>query len=154
MTAITLRRPRFSTARTGLGLAGIAAMALASSGFIASQLVGDDTPGVVVGFYEGLFGVAFVVALNVALHGRQRATRVGLLWVVGAGLSFAVALAALYTALERISLSVAAPITGAEPLTTFLFVLLLLRGQEHITRRALAGAVLVVIGVAVVGVSA
>lgn len=129
-------------------------MALASSGFIASQLVDDATPGVVVGFYEGLFGVAFVVVLNVALRGRHRVTRAGALWVIGGGLSFAVALAALYTALERITLSVAAPITGAEPLTTFLFVLLLLRGQEHITTRALVGAVFVVVGVGIVGVSA
>ena len=64
-----------------------------------------------------------------------------------AGVVFAIAVASLYTALELAPLSIVAPLAGTEPLATYFFILLILRGQEFITLRATLGALLIVLGV-------
>ena len=51
-------------ARAGILLALLAAASFAATGFVANELVDDGAPGLVVGFYEALFGLAFVVSIN------------------------------------------------------------------------------------------
>ena len=68
-----------------------------------------------------------------------------------AGVVFALSVASLYTALEKAPLSIVAPLAGTEPLATYFFILLILRGEEFITLRATLGALLIVLGVGVIG---
>ncbi|MEE8517614.1 MAG: EamA family transporter [Dehalococcoidia bacterium] len=138
----------------GIMLASLAALSFATNGFIANHLVDDGTPGVVVGFYEASFGLMLVLAVNARnLGGRPRMTRSAALWTVLAATGFAAAFGSFYTALSRIDYSVGAPILGAVPLVSYIAVLLLLRGEERITPRALMGAALVVVGVGLIGVT-
>jgi drug/metabolite transporter (DMT)-like permease len=76
-----------------------------------------------------------------------------MLWIALAGAGFATAFASFYTALSRIDFSVGAPILGAVPMVSYVVILFVLRGEEHITPRALLGATLVVVGVGIIGVT-
>ena len=155
MSRLASRAPRPSTVTAGILLAGLAACSFASAGYVASQLVSGGVSGMTVAFYESLFGLALLFAVNMrALSRGAQPPQNGILWGLAAGVAYAFAIGAFYTSLERIPFSVAAPITGAVPLASYAFVLLLLRGTERITRRAALGAALVVAGVAMVGVSA
>ncbi len=155
MTSADRSMPVATRVTSGILLTLTAAMSFASAGFIASRLVDDATPGVAVAFFEASFGMGFVIAVNGALLRRtRRIDRGAVFWIAGAGASFAVAISAFYTSLERIPFSVGAPITGAVPLVSYAFVFVLLRGQERITPRALIGAAMVVAGVGVVGATA
>ena len=73
--------------------------------------------------------------------------------MLAAGVLFALATSSFYTALTRIDFSVAAPIVGAVPLASYLFVLIVLRGYERLTPRVVLGAALVVAGVGLIGVA-
>ena len=125
----------------------VAAVSLGSAVYIASQIINQDTPGIAVGFYEIVFGLIFILILyGRSLAQRAQAFRPALPWLVLAGGTNALGIGGFYTALAHSPLSVAAPISGMAPLFTYAFVLLLLRGQERITRRVLFGATLVVSG--------
>jgi drug/metabolite transporter (DMT)-like permease len=139
---------------SGIVFTILSGLSFAFSGFLANHLVDDGRPGVIVGFYESLFGVALVLALNVRqLRGRPQVTRPAVFWIALAAAGFATAFGSFYTALSRIDFSVGAPILGAVPMVSYLFVLFLLRGEEHITPRTLLGATLVVVGVGIIGVT-
>ena len=138
----------------GIGFAMLAAMSFASAGFLANLLVDRGIPGVIVAFYEALFGLVFVSVVN--LRARRMAVRISFVairWVALTGVLFSLATASFYTALSRLDFSVAAPIVGAVPLASYVFVLIALRGHERLTKRAIVGAVLVVAGVGVIGVT-
>ena len=152
MSAPTAVRSRTSTVTLGIVFAALAALSFAAGGFIGKQLVDDGTPGVVVAFYEVTFGLMFLtVARARNLSSGFRLERGTLKWVVIAGISFALASSSFYTALSRIDFSVGAPIVGAVPLVSYVFVLLTLRGHERLTSRSVLGAVLVVGGVGLIG---
>ena len=89
------------------------------------------------------------------LCGRPQAgpARPALAWALAAGALFAAAFGSFYTGLSRIDYSAGAPILGAVPLVSYVVLLFVLRGHERITRRALAGAFLVVAGVGIIGVT-
>ena len=143
-----------SPVTVGVLLCIVAAVSLAGAGYIASQVIERDTPGISIAFYEGIFGISFILLIrgrNLVRGGQP--SRSALPWLVLAGGCNALGVGAFYTALSHAPLSVAAPITGVTPLVAYVFVLLLLRGQERITRRVLFGAALVVSGVILVGVS-
>ena len=155
MKRLAERAPHPSVVTSGIMLAGLAGASFSGAGYVASQIVGGGVSGLVVAFYESLFGLAFLFMVNArALARGAHPPRSGILLGLAAGVAFAFAIGAFYTSLERVPFSVAAPITGSVPLASYAFVFLLLRGVERITRRALFGAALVVAGVALVGVSA
>lgn len=146
---------RRSEATTGITLTVLAALSFAASGFIAKGLIDDGVPGIIVAFYEGAFGLSLVAVTNWRnFRNGASVASAALPWMLIAGLSFAVGVGSFYTSLSRLEFSTGAPIVGAVPLASYLFVLLLLRGHERITRRALVGAVFVVAGVGAVGASA
>lgn len=132
----------------------LSGLSFASSGFFANKLVDEGTPGIIVGFYEDLFGLLLVLAINYRIF-RARPTmgRTSLTWTIAAASGFAIAFACFYTALSRIDFSVGAPILGAVPLVSYVVVLFVLRGEERITPRALLGATLVVAGVGIIGIT-
>ena len=138
----------------GILLTVVASVSFSVAGFTASQIVGDLAPGLIVAFYEAVLGVAIVSALNVSsLRGVRRLPRVAVPWILLSGAGLAMGVGSFYTALLHAPLSVAAPIVGMVPLVSYTFVLLVLRGEERITRRALVGAAMVVGGVVVIGVN-
>ena len=140
--------------KSGIIFTVLSGFSFASSGFFANELVANGHPGVIVGFYESLLGLGLVLAVNArSLGGKPQVTRNAVLWIVLAAVGFATAFGSFYTALTRIDFSVAAPINGAVPLVSYVVVLFVLRGEEHITRRALLGATLVVVGVGIIGVT-
>ena len=139
---------------SGIVFTIFAGLSFALSGFLANELVDDGHPGVLVGFYEGLGGLALVLAINVRhFRGRPEVTRRAMLWIALAAAGFATAFASFYTALSRIDFSVGAPILGAVPMVSYIVILFVLRGEEHITPRALFGAMLVVVGVGIIGIT-
>jgi drug/metabolite transporter (DMT)-like permease len=146
--------PAVSPVTLGVLFCIVAAASLASAGYIASQIINQDTPGTSIAFYEGIFGISFVLMLRArSLTRRGQLQRAALPWLILAGCCNALGIGGFYTALSHAPLSVAAPITGITPLVSYVFVLLLLRGEEHVTRRVLLGAGLVVFGVVLVGVT-
>jgi len=142
-----------SRVTSGIIFAALSAFSFGSNGFLANRLADQGNPGVVIGFYESLFGLALVLAINVHHAGRPRATRAAIGWATVAAVGFAVAFGSFYTALSHIDLTVGAPILGAVPLVSYAFILFVLKGEERITPRALVGATLVVIGVGIIGVT-
>ena len=145
---------RASTMTVGILLAFLAGTSYAVGGFLANELVDDGTPGVIVGFYEASFGLVFVLAMNVrGLRTGHRMSRNAAGWVLLASIGFATAFGSFYTALSRIDYSVGAPILGAVPLVSYVVLFFVLSGEERITRRALAGATMIVAGVGVIGVA-
>ena len=137
---------------SGIVLTVLAGLSFAVTGFFANKLVDEGAPGVVVGFYESLFGLVFVLAVNArSFRTRPTIERSSIPWIVAAAAGFAIAFGTFYTALSTLDFSVGAPILGAVPLVSYVTALFVLRGHERITPRALAGAVLVVAGVVMIG---
>lgn len=153
----------------GLVFATLAMLSFVTAGLLANHLVGRGASPVVVAFYEALFGLSFTLGIKArALSGGGLPGRglkksfpspgrplagSTLAWMLTAGVLFALATGSFYTALSRIDFSVAAPITGAVPLVSYLFVLVMLRGHERLTSRVVFGAALVVAGVGLIGVA-
>ena len=146
--------PTIDRMTSGILLTVLAGLSFATTGFFANKLVDEGAPGVVVGFYESLFGLIFVLAVNArALRARPAIERSSIGWIIAAAAGFALAFGTFYTALSTLDFSVGAPILGAVPLASYVTVLFVLRGQERITPRALIGATLVVAGVTMIGVA-
>ena len=147
-------RPDNRRITIGLVFAVLAMLSFVTGGLLANHLVDRGFSPFVVAFYEALFGLAFTLAI------RLRGLRLGrppagsaLGWMLAAGVLFALATSSFYTALARVDYSVAAPIVGAVPLASYLFVLIVLRGYERLTPRVVFGATLVVAGVGLIGVA-
>ena len=131
----------------GLTFATLAMLSFVTAGLLANHLVDGGASPLVVAFYEALFGLLFTLGVKArALRGGQAPDRTAAAWMLAAGALFALATASFYTALARVDFSVAAPVTGAVPLVSYVFVLLMLRGYERLTPRVVFGAGLVVAG--------
>ena len=138
----------------GLVFTVLAMLSFVTVGLLANHLVDRGNPPVVVASYEALFGLVFTLGIRArGLRSGRSPVGSGLGWMLGAGVLFALASGSFYTALARLDYSVAAPITGAVPLVSYVFVLLLLRGYERLTLRVVLGAALVVAGVGIIGVA-
>ena len=138
----------------GLVFAVLAMLSFVTGGLLANHLVDRGNSPVVVAFYEALFGLAFTLGIRLrGLRSGRPSVRSGWAWMLAAGVLFALASGSFYTSLARIDYSVAAPIVGAVPLASYLFVLLVLRGYERLTLRVVFGATLVVAGVGLIGVA-
>lgn len=136
----------------GLAFAAFAMLSFVTAGLLANRLVGLGAPPIVVAFYEALFGLLLTLAVRArTLRAGRRPDRAALAWMLAAGGLFAMATGSFYTALTRLDFSVAAPVTGAVPLVSYVFVLLMLRRHERLTPRIVFGATLVVAGVALIG---
>jgi drug/metabolite transporter (DMT)-like permease len=152
MTTSTPEQTSKSTVVSGIVLTILSGLSFACTGLVANALVDDGSSGVVVGFYEAVFGLLLVMGTNVReISRRPKMSRVTLGWAALAAAGFAIAFGTFYTALASMDYSVGVPILGAIPLVSYAVALVLLRGRERITRRALAGAVLVVAGVGIIG---
>ena len=141
-----------TTIASGILLTVLSGLSFAGTGFVANNLADAGNPGLIIGFYEAVFGPGLVLAFNAReLKRRPAMSRATLSWALLAAASFAVAVGTFYTGLASIDFSVGSPILGAIPLVSYAVALVLLRGEERITRRALVGAVLIVAGVGIIG---
>ena len=138
----------------GLVFTVLAMLSFVTVGLLANHLVDRGNSPVVVASYEALFGLAFTLGIRArGLRSGRPPAGSALGWMLAAGVLFALATGSFYTALARIDFSIAAPIVGAVPLASYLFVLIVLRGYEHLTPRVVLGAALVVAGVGLIGVA-
>jgi drug/metabolite transporter (DMT)-like permease len=154
MTARVTSQLHMNRMTSGIVLTVLSGFSFATGGFFANKLVDEGAPGVVVGFYESVFGLIFVLAVNArTLRAGSRFERSSIIWIVAAAAGFALAFGTFYTALSTLDFSVASPILGALPLASYVTVLFVLRGEERITPRALIGATMVVAGVTMIGVA-
>jgi drug/metabolite transporter (DMT)-like permease len=111
---------------------------------------GDTPPqvGSVITFVAGAT-VLFFAALP-SLEKDLRAPKRNLLWVAIAGLLASNGAFLSFFALARAPVTVIVPIMGISPLLTLGLTAMFLRQRERITKRTVAGAVLVVSGVLLV----
>ena len=138
----------------GLVFAVLAMLSFSVGGLLANNLVDGGASPLVVAFYEALFGLGFVLVIKArGLRSGRPPIGSALGWMLAAGVLFALATSSFYTALARMDFSVAAPIIGAVPLASYVFVLIVLRGYERLTPRVVLGATLVVAGVGLIGVA-
>ena len=145
----------------GIVLALLAALSYAAAGFIASQLVGEYAGGTGIALLESVFGLVFVLALHLGTRRRGTSSPAAgslwkgmpLVWLVLAATFSAMGVGAFYSALTYEGLSVVAPVAGFVPLVSYAFILVLMRGEERLTGRVIVGALLVVIGVVLIGLT-
>jgi len=145
---------RKNTVASGIFLTALATLSFATAGFLANQIVDQHGPGVVIAFYESVFGSLFLLGI----YGRELLAMPAFrlrhwAWVVAAGVFLSIGFAAFYSALQFTDLSAAAPITGAVPLVSYGAILVLLRGQERVTKQSMIGAFFVAVGVILVTIS-
>jgi drug/metabolite transporter (DMT)-like permease len=143
-----------SDTNLGIGFASFAAFSFAFGAFIASTIVGPDTPGLIIAFYEALFGFVIVSTIyRRDLKSVGSLSRRALWWIILTATGLAFGFGSIYSALAHADLSVVGPIGGVVPLVSYVTVMVVLRGTERLTWRAAAGAVLVVSGVVLIAAS-
>lgn len=120
--------------------------------YLALLIVRDNAPPMTATFFSLLFGLLLIAALfaRPALADLRLAPRRA--WVVASmsGLASTMGVASLYLALERVPVVVASPIAGANPLVAIVMSHIFLQRLERVSVRTVVGAILVVVGVALV----
>ena len=92
MTKLVTSSLHVNRITSGIILAVLAGISFATAGFFANKLVDEGSPGIVVGFYESVFGLIFVLAINTRrLRARPKITRSSLKWINSADLGFTIA---------------------------------------------------------------
>lgn len=134
---------------------------IAGVGFAVSDLFRklglDETPDPAFGALIAVTSMLLIMAVAVGAVPKMRSQiRVGPAWgwLVVAGACIAVALLALFKALDGGTVSVVGPIIAAQPLAVVVLSWALLHNIERVTLRMVAGAVLVVGGVVLIAVGA
>jgi drug/metabolite transporter (DMT)-like permease len=138
--------------RIGLVYALIGTMAFATRDTLVRWLVTDatDVPPVLAASLAMLTGA--VVALAFVLWRRAPITRSAARSFVPAGLCYGLSYVCLFEAFARGRVSVVSPIVATESLWGVTLSWLVLRQSEHVGRRLVAGAVLVVSGGVLIGI--
>lgn len=135
----------------GVFLAFATAASYGATSYIASQVVNNPAPPLIVSSHEAFLGLTYLSLVSVrALKGTSPLNRKGLVWATIAGVFFAVGVLSFYIALGMVPLSIAAPLVGCTPLAAYAVVLIVLRHSERITLRAVLGTTLVVAGIAMI----
>lgn len=102
-----------------------------------------------VGAMVALFGYAIVAGRVDVLRAPRETYR----YFAGSGVLTAVALLALFAALDRGRVAVVDPLAGTAPLFTTLFAAMLLRDLERVTKGVVAGAAMIVVGATLITVA-
>jgi drug/metabolite transporter (DMT)-like permease len=138
--------------RIGLVYALIGTVAFATRDMIVRWLVSDatDVPPVLAASVAMLTGTA--VALGFVLLRRAPVSRSSARAFVPAGLCYGLSYVFLFEAFARGRVSVVSPIVATESLWGVTLSFLFLRGSEHVGRRLVGGAALVVAGGVLIGI--
>ncbi|MBM4414989.1 MAG: DMT family transporter [Chloroflexi bacterium] len=133
----------------GLG----AAVAYGTAQVLARHTVSDLAPPLVATFLALAWGTLGLFVLTARALPRNGYSRRGVLYFAGAGGCSAGGVLLMFQALGRGNVVIVSPLVSTNPLFTLVLATLLLRDIERITRRTVLGALLVVAGVVVVGVT-
>ena len=122
--------------------------------YFAYLVIRDGVPPMTATFFSLLFGLLLMAVLfpRPALVDLKLASLRGWMVVSMSGLASAFGVTSFYLSLDRISVVIASPVAGANPLVAILMTHIFLQRLERVSRRTVIGAVLVVAGVALVTV--
>ncbi len=129
-----------------------AAAAYGSSSLIARKIVDDYSSPIVATAFSLLFGTVIMAALFHRSVGGDalRAPRKAWLYVALAGAASTWGVTFMFVALTQAPIVLVAPLTGTNPLVSLVLSHFFLQKLERITLRTVAGAALVVGGVALI----
>jgi drug/metabolite transporter, DME family len=137
----------------GVTFAFSAAIAYGSSQVLTRHSVSDLAPPLVGSFIALLWGtVGFGLLSARSIRDRGSDFSRGAMLFGGAGIFSAVGVMLMFQALSRGEVVVISPVLATNPLFTLIMAALMLRGVERITVTVVAGAVLVVAGVAALSI--
>ena len=135
----------------GYSLATAASISYGASLVLAKQVV-EEVPALVGASIGMIFGMLVLGAVSARdIQRDRRAPRRAFLWAGLSGLAAGGGIALMFLALSKAPVVVVAPMIAVNPLTAILFGQLFIRRMERLTVRILLGAVLVVIGVIIIG---
>ena len=126
------------------------------SGTLASRIaVTDYGPAMVATAFSLVFGAAVVASLfyRDAIRDLATAAPGDILLVSLAGLSAGWGVSFYFLALSKAPIVLVAPLAGTHPLVSIVLTHLFLQRLERVTLRTVAGAMLVVVGVALLAVT-
>ena len=107
--------------------------------------------GTTIALVFGTLGFVAIALRN--LDAPVRDFRRGALFFILAGFFSSTGVASIFSAVERADVVVVSPVSSTYPLFTLLFAAVLLGDLEKLHPRVVLGAVLVVIGVAIISIS-
>lgn len=138
--------------RVGVALALGATALFATRDNVVRELQVESEVDPLAAAAATVVGGALVVGGYLLVTRRARLLEgLGLRLWLPSGLLFAASYAALFEAYERGRVTVVSPLVATESLWGVLFAALVLRSSELVGRRLIAGAVLIVVGSAVIG---
>ena len=141
------------TTITGVAFALAAALSYGSSQVITRQSLSDLAPplvGSLIALFWGTLGFAVLSVRSLGERGDHLGR--GVAFFATGGVFSATGVLLMFFALDRGEVVVISPVLATNPLFTLFFAAMLLRGVERITPRILLGALLVVVGVAVLSI--
>ena len=123
---------------------------------VGKHIVSEYAEPLVATAFALVFGFIYVSILfhrHIPTDLRRTSSRRGFLWFGLSGIAGATGVTLLYLALNQEPVVVVSPLVAISPLVTLVLAGIFLRSLEHITRRTILGAVLVVSGVVIVAIS-
>ena len=129
-----------------------AAVGYGAGALVGRKIVLDYAPPMVGASLSLVFGAAMMVALfhRTAFRDLDRVPAQGWVHMALAGLASAVGVACMFFALDVAPVIHVAPLTGVYPLVAILLTHMFLQRLERVTRRSVAGGILVVVGVTLI----
>ena len=120
--------------------------------YFAFLVIRDGVPPMTATFFSLVFGLLLMAVLfpRPALVDLKLASLRGWVVVSMSGLASVFGVSSFYLSLDRVSVVIASPVAGANPLVAIIMTHIFLRCLERVSRRTVIGAVLVVAGVALV----
>ena len=120
--------------------------------YFAYLVIRDGVPPMTATFFSLVFGLLLMAVLfpRPALVDMKLASLRGWVVVSMSGLASAFGVTSFYLSLDRVSVVIASPVAGANPLVAILMTHIFLQRLERVSRRTVIGAVLVVAGVVLV----
>jgi drug/metabolite transporter, DME family len=138
----------------GVAFGFIAAASYGSSQVLAREGVSDLAPplvGSLLALFWGTLGFSLMAVRG--LRTIDGDFRRGAVLFSAAGIFSAIGVVLMFQALSRGQVVVVSPVLATNPLFTLILAAIFLRDVEQLTRRVVVGAVLVVIGVAVLSLA-
>ncbi|MCY4527412.1 MAG: EamA family transporter [Chloroflexi bacterium] len=120
--------------------------------YFAYLVIRDGVPPMTATFFSLAFGLLLMAILfpRPALVDLKLASLRGWVVVSMSGLASVFGVTSFYLSLDRVSVVIASPVAGANPLVAILMTHIFLQRLERVSFRTVIGAVLVVAGVALV----
>ena len=116
---------------------------------IGLNILPESVLGAVVGALTSLIAYPLILRL-MGRTGEFKLSKSDLPWLIGGGIATSTAWIGMFTATQMGSVSVTSAIIGANPLFGLILSAILLRDTEKITKRVVAGSLLIVIAVLII----